>query len=304
MTPTRIVLALLIMTSQVVSQPTEQPAAAVSTHQAPVAEIIVTGDDTQRQRVETATAVFATLGMPLPNLEIRFWNTTANCDDYEGLFRPSSLPWTIEICSDLAYIVPHELGHAWERANLTDTDRQTYMETQGFDVWQDPSIDPRLQAIENIALVIQQVISRGGPTGRPNIDIPFDLVANLATNQTPIPTPSALDYLLGFSGVRWGEAVAVRRRRCHLSRSEIEVRESAGRANGKVDYTLPKTHQVGTIVPGFLSRRLTEHLLEYVPDRPEALLSPNPNPVASTHRTKHWRLLAPRRYPPITGWEG
>ena len=182
MTPTRIVLALLIMTPQAVSEAIEQPPAAVATHQAPVAEIIVTGDDAERQRVANATAVFATLGMPLPDLEIRFWDDTANCDGREGLFRPSSLPWIIEICSERAYVVPHELGHAWERATLTDSDRQTYMETRGFEVWHDPSIDPSLQAIENLAVIIQQIISHGGPTGRPNIDIPFDLVTKLTAN--------------------------------------------------------------------------------------------------------------------------
>ena len=91
------------------------------------------------------------------------------------------------------------------------------------------------------------------------------------------PPYDNLIYLLGFTGVRWGEAVAVRRGRCHLDRSEIEVRESASRANGRVYYTLPKTHQVRTIVvPGFLSQRLMEHLGDRVPDDPETLLFTSP----------------------------
>ena len=87
--------------------------------------------------------------------------------------------------------------------------------------------------------------------------------------------------------------MAVRRGRCHLSRPEIELRESASRANGKVYYTLPKTHQVRTIVvPGFLSKRLTEHLGEHVPDHPEALLFTSPTGKAINYQNflrRCWR---------------
>lgn len=182
MTYTRIVLALLMLTPQAVPETVEQPPVAAASYQAPTAGITVAGDDAELERVETATAVFATLGMPLPDLEVRFWDTTANCDGHEGLFRPSNVLWTIDVCSHRAYVVPHELAHAWERATLTDTDRQTYMETQGFDIWHDLTIDPADQAIENVALVIQQVISYGGPTGRTNIDTPYQLLTGLATN--------------------------------------------------------------------------------------------------------------------------
>ncbi len=182
MTYARIVLAFLILTPQVASQPAEQLPAAVATYHAPMAGITVLGSDAERERVETATAVFATLGMSLPNLEIRFWDDNVKCNGYLGWFSPSSLPWTIDICSETAMIIPHELSHAWERATLTDADRHTYMEARGFDVWQDPALDPNLTAIENVALVVQQVISKGGPTGRTNIDIPFDLLTKLATN--------------------------------------------------------------------------------------------------------------------------
>ena len=146
--------------------------------------ITVVGDDAQRERVDNATAMFATFGMSLPDLEVRFWADNTNCDGHSGLFQPSNRPWTIEICSELASTVPHELSHAWERATLTDTDRQIYMKIRGFDVWQDLTIDRAHQAIENVALVIQQTISHGGPTGRPNIDTPFELLTSLTTNQT------------------------------------------------------------------------------------------------------------------------
>lgn len=182
MTYTRIVLALLMLTPQVASQPVEQLPAAVATYHAPMAGITVVGGDAERERVENAVAVFATFGMSLPNLEIRFWDDRAKCNGYLGWFSPSSLPWTIEICSEMAMIIPHELSHAWERATLTDADRHTYMEARGFDVWQDLALDPNLTAMENVALVVQQVISKGGPTGRTDIDPPFDLLTTLATN--------------------------------------------------------------------------------------------------------------------------
>ena len=197
MTYTRIVLALVMLTSPITSQPVDATGPPALSHLAPAdrlsppdqtdirSPITVVGDDAQRQRVDNATAMFATFEMSLPDLNIRFWADSTNCDGHDGLFRPSNQPWTIEICSELASVVPHELSHAWERATLTNTDRQTYMKIRGFDVWQDLTIDRADQAIENVALVIQQTISHGGPTGRPNIDTPFDLLTNLTTNQTP-----------------------------------------------------------------------------------------------------------------------
>jgi hypothetical protein len=74
------------------SQPVEQLPAAVATYQAPMAGITVVGSDAERERVETAVAVFATLGMSLPNLEIRFWDDNVKCNGYLGWFSPSSLP--------------------------------------------------------------------------------------------------------------------------------------------------------------------------------------------------------------------
>jgi integrase len=42
-----------------------------------------------------------------------------------------------------------------------------------------------------------------------------------------------LVYLLAYGGLRWGEAVAVRRKRCDLLRSRIEVTESLSEARGR-----------------------------------------------------------------------
>ncbi|MFV1961716.1 MAG: hypothetical protein ACC658_07760, partial [Acidimicrobiia bacterium] len=100
------------------------------------------------------------------------------CENHEGVFRTAT--WTIDICSELAFVLPHEMGHAWERANLSDASRNTYMEAYGFDFWQAGTTVRNEQAIEDVAFVIQLVILGGGRSGRPNIDQAFDLLVALA----------------------------------------------------------------------------------------------------------------------------
>jgi site-specific recombinase XerC len=45
-----------------------------------------------------------------------------------------------------------------------------------------------------------------------------------------------LVYLLAYGGLRWGEAAALRRGRCDLARSRIEVTESVSEVGGELHY--------------------------------------------------------------------
>ena len=107
------------------------------------------------------------------------------------------------------------------------------------------------------------------------------------------PPYATLVYLLAYGGLRWGEAVAVRRKRCHLLRSRLEVAESLAEARGRLYFGTTKTHQRRMVViPGFLRDLLAAHLAAHVSDDPDALVftSPEGQPLRNSNfRRRVWR---------------
>ena len=103
---------------------------------------------------------------------------------------------------------------------------------------------------------------------------------------------ATLVYLLAYGGLRWGEAVAIRRKRCHLLRSQIEVAESLSEVRGTLHFGSTKTHRRRMVViPGFLRDLMAEHLLRHVDDDPDALVftSPLGQPLRNSNfRRKIW----------------
>ena len=86
-----------------------------------------------------------------------------------------------------------------------------------------------------------------------------------------------LVYLLAYGGLRWGEAAALRRGRCDLPRSRIEIVEAVSEAGGKLHYGPTKNHRSRTVgIPGVLCDLLTEHLTRRLPDTPDALVFTSP----------------------------
>lgn len=67
----------------------------------------------------------------------------------------------------------------------------------------------------------------------------------------------ALIWFLGWSGLRWGEAVALRGRAVNVERRRVRVEEAATEINGRLDFGTPKTHEARTvIVPRFVVERI------------------------------------------------
>jgi integrase len=86
------------------------------------------------------------------------------------------------------------------------------------------------------------------------------------------PAYSTLVYVLAYGGLRWGEACALRRRRCDLLRSRIEVVESLAEISGRFEFGEPKTYACRWVrLPRFVSEMLALHL-ESVPADPDALV--------------------------------
>jgi integrase len=76
-----------------------------------------------------------------------------------------------------------------------------------------------------------------------------------------------LVLVLGYTGLRWGEAAALRVRRIDLLRGRIEVAESVTDVNGRMVYGPPKSHARRRVpVPRFLRDDLAVQLAGLGPD--------------------------------------
>lgn len=83
----------------------------------------------------------------------------------------------------------------------------------------------------------------------------------------------ALIYVLAYGGLRWGEAMALRRSSCNLLRNRVEVRESVSEVAGGLHYGPPKTHQTRTVViPEPVKDIVAKHMEAYVGNERDALL--------------------------------
>lgn len=91
------------------------------------------------------------------------------------------------------------------------------------------------------------------------------------------PPDGTLVYVLAYCGLRWGEACALRRGRLDLLRGRLEVAESLAEVSGGLHFGEPKTYQWRSVaIPPFLRELLAVHLVQHVPDDPEALVFTSP----------------------------
>lgn len=96
-------------------------------------------------------------------------------------------------------------------------------------------------------------------------------VARLAS-EMPAPYGLLVD-VLGYGGLRFGEAAALRRARCDFARNRLHVVESLTEVNGRLIFGTTKTHQDRHVVlPPSLVGELAVHLRERVGGEPDALV--------------------------------
>jgi integrase len=107
------------------------------------------------------------------------------------------------------------------------------------------------------------------------------------------PSSGLLVQILAYGGLRWGEAVAIRRGRGDLLRSKLMIRESLSEVRGHLYFGPTKTHEDRVIVlPKFLRDGLAAHLAQYTAPEPDALVftSPKGEPLRiSNWRRRVWR---------------
>ena len=78
-----------------------------------------------------------------------------------------------------------------------------------------------------------------------------------------------LVYVLSYGGLRWGEAVALRRKHVRLERSRLEIAESMAEVGGQVHFGPTKNYERRSVaIPGFLVDMFRK---QFVSDRSEEL---------------------------------
>ncbi len=71
----------------------------------------------------------------------------------------------------------------------------------------------------------------------------------------------SLVLVLAYGGLRWGEAVALRRDACDLLRRRLVIREAATEVSGRLVFGQPKTYQIRAVtLPAFVTIEVARHL--------------------------------------------
>lgn len=129
---------------------------------------------------------------------------------------------------------------------------------------------PRLPEPEPQIITPEQV-----PTITAHLDAPWDLIVEV----------------LAYTGVRIGEALALRRRSVDLMRGRLVIRENATEVNGVQAVGETKTHQQRTRgLPPWLTAALADHMAESVDLDPDAWLFPSRTgtPIRYQAFRRHW----------------
>jgi len=159
MTPTRTFIILALAIAQLLG-------VAPSDMEAPSASPKIRAIDAnsnEEARLASAVELFDKNGLSLPSTDVHFFDDKSSCRGHYGLFETSVEPWRIRICSDLAFVLPHELAHAWAEANVSDTDRIAYFSFRGLTNWNDKDVAWDERGTEDAAFMIQQNIMSNGP---------------------------------------------------------------------------------------------------------------------------------------------
>lgn len=118
----------------------------------------------QITRLGKAFEAFDRAKLELPGIEIRFFTDHESCGAEHGRFYTTGNDWRVHICpTRLDSVIEHELAHAWERANLTDSERRAFMRLRGYEVWSDPDRSWGERGMEGAAFIIQQGLANGLP---------------------------------------------------------------------------------------------------------------------------------------------
>lgn len=88
---------------------------------------------------------------------------------------------------------------------------------------------------------------------------------------------------LAYSGLRWGEAVALRRSSITRKGRRVRVKEAATEVGGKLEFGTPKSHEARSVIlPAFVAARLASHI-EGIPKEALAFTAPQGGPLRNSN---------------------
>jgi hypothetical protein len=115
----------------------------------------VTGATAQVAMVRWAVKRFEDAGLEPPVVEIRFHRGLPSCGGYLGYAREGE----VDVCTMLVdptarRALLHEMGHIWLDENLSDPQRERFLEARGLDAWNDSSETWALRGYEQGAEIM------------------------------------------------------------------------------------------------------------------------------------------------------
>ena len=149
----------LVMIAVLALAPSQAPTRAASSSTATAVAgapriSIAGGSDAQRATVMTAVARFVEVGLVLPDLEVRIHDGNPGCGGMQGLFHRRDRVGVIDLCYPGEFLALHELGHAWETFNLTESERDRFRALTGSPSWRSPDVVWRRRGAEQAANAI------------------------------------------------------------------------------------------------------------------------------------------------------
>ncbi len=108
---------------------------------------------------EWALGRYTEAGLELPTIDLYFHDNSDPCKGYSALHTRTDNHSLINICSTsrtpkVESTILHEIGHSWAAHNLTDYERQAFVELQGLDAWHDKDISWNDRGTEHAAEII------------------------------------------------------------------------------------------------------------------------------------------------------
>ena len=127
-------------------------------------------NDAEAERVSEAKRLFQRRGLQLPAVTIGFHDDEGACKGHVGYFRPKLD--RIDICSDLPFVLIHELAHVWIEENVGVAVRREFVQRNDLPTWNDHDYDWDFRGVELAAYTIQQVVMRDlNPRSKRNREI-------------------------------------------------------------------------------------------------------------------------------------
>lgn len=112
----------------------------------------------QAERVSDAKRLLEQKGLQVPAVTIEFHASENGCAGNLGYFRPYQN--RIDICTDLRFVLVHELAHSWVHHNLDEAAKQKFVKRNQLRSWNDKQDDWDERGTELAAFTIQQVAMR------------------------------------------------------------------------------------------------------------------------------------------------